>query len=81
MREFWNFAPGLISKCGASVALTVNKSKLENLISSCEEPHCPPLTAGLSASLSLSLSLFFSFPRSSSRVHLRSVRRIGLVAT
>ena len=30
--------------------------KLENLTSSGEEPHCPPLTAGLLASLSLSLS-------------------------
>ena len=34
-----------------------NFKRLENLISSGEEPHCPPLTAGLSASLSLSLCL------------------------
>ena len=34
--------------------------KLENLTSSGEEPHCPPLTAGLRPSLSLSLSLYLS---------------------
>ena len=40
-------------------ALGVYSKNLENLISSIEEPHCPALTAGLSAlSLSLSLSFF-----------------------
>ena len=52
-----------------------NFKRLENLISSGEEPHCPPLTAGLSA-LSLTLSLTLSLSLSLSRAF--GPRRTGV---
>ena len=49
---------GFLGVAANAKFLGIGGRNLENLISSGEEPHCPPLTSGLSAlSLSLSLSL------------------------
>ena len=45
------------------------EKKLEKTISSGEEPHCPPLTAGLRPSLSLSFSEMTVGPRPASQDH------------